>query len=153
MCPPLLKWCLWLFWIWLWFMRVNSAGIMVGIPWCRKSSGSSCSSSWECPAVETTLGGSFSLGFFYVKSDWPRQLVLTCCTSFSWFVQALIHLESIQPTQNQIRYIDSWVEKFIDPSPDNPGVASIAEREELSSIFLEVMFRYFCFRLFSENRL
>ncbi|KAI8523127.1 hypothetical protein RHMOL_Rhmol13G0050000 [Rhododendron molle] len=54
-------------------------------------------------------------------------------------LEALIHLESIQPTQNQIRYIDSWVEKFIDPSPDNPGAASIAEREELSGIFLEFL--------------
>lgn len=28
--------------------------------------------------------------------------------------------------------------KFIVPNPENPNVASVAEREELSSIFLEV---------------
>ncbi|KAL6968143.1 hypothetical protein U1Q18_033946 [Sarracenia purpurea var. burkii] len=54
-------------------------------------------------------------------------------------LEALIHLESIQPPPKQIGYLDSLVEKFIFPSPDNPSVASIAEREELSSIFLEFL--------------
>ena len=36
-------------------------------------------------------------------------------------------------------YLDSLVDKFIVPTADNPNVASITEREELSSIFLEVV--------------
>lgn len=51
----------------------------------------------------------------------------------------MIHLESIQTLPKQIEYLDSLVEKFIVPSPDNPSVASVDEREELSSIFLEVI--------------
>lgn len=54
-------------------------------------------------------------------------------------LEALIHLESIQPPPKQMGYLDSLVEKFLVPSPDNPNIASIAEREELSSIFLEFL--------------
>ncbi|XAR58675.1 hypothetical protein NMG60_11014160 [Bertholletia excelsa] len=54
-------------------------------------------------------------------------------------LEALIHLESIQPPPKQIEYLNSLVEKFIVPSPDNQNVASVAEREELSSIFLEFL--------------
>lgn len=53
-------------------------------------------------------------------------------------LQAMIHLESIQPLPKQIEYIDSLVEKFIYPNPENLSVASVEEREELSNIFLEV---------------
>ncbi|KAG9149410.1 hypothetical protein Leryth_003373 [Lithospermum erythrorhizon] len=54
-------------------------------------------------------------------------------------LEAFIHLESIQPLPKHIDYLDSLVEKFIAPSPDNQSVASVAEREELSSIFLEFL--------------
>ncbi|CAL5353581.1 unnamed protein product [Camellia sinensis] len=54
-------------------------------------------------------------------------------------LEALIHLESIQQPPKQVGYLDSLVEKFLVPSPDNPNIASIAEREELSSIFLEFL--------------
>lgn len=54
-------------------------------------------------------------------------------------MQAMIHLESIQTLPKQIEYLDSLVEKFIVPGPDNPGIASVDDREELSSIFLEVI--------------
>lgn len=53
-------------------------------------------------------------------------------------LQALIHMESIQSLPKQINRLDSLVEKFIAPGPDNPNPASYIEREELSSIFLEV---------------
>lgn len=53
-------------------------------------------------------------------------------------MQALIHFESIQSLPKQIDYLDSLVVKFIEPSSENPNVASVEEREELSSIFLEV---------------
>ncbi|THF99737.1 hypothetical protein TEA_001139 [Camellia sinensis var. sinensis] len=54
-------------------------------------------------------------------------------------LEALIHLESIQQPPKQVGYLDSLVEKFLVPSPDNLNIASIAEREELSSIFLEFL--------------
>ncbi|XP_052211283.1 pre-mRNA-processing factor 39-1 isoform X2 [Diospyros lotus] len=54
-------------------------------------------------------------------------------------LEALIHLESIQPPPKQIGYLDSLVEKFVAPIPDNPNFGSFAEREELSSIFLEFL--------------
>lgn len=54
-------------------------------------------------------------------------------------LEALIHLESIQSLPKRIDYLDSLVEKFIVPSPDNPNPASFIDREELSSIFLEFL--------------
>ncbi|CAI9107553.1 OLC1v1006930C1 [Oldenlandia corymbosa var. corymbosa] len=54
-------------------------------------------------------------------------------------LEALIHFESVQSLPKRIEYLDSLVNKFIVPSADNPNVASIAEREELSSIFLEFL--------------
>lgn len=53
-------------------------------------------------------------------------------------MQALIHFESIQLLPKRIDYLDSLVVKFIVPSSENSHVASVEEREELSSIFLEV---------------
>ncbi|KAI3449821.1 hypothetical protein Pfo_006486 [Paulownia fortunei] len=52
-------------------------------------------------------------------------------------LEAMIHLESIQSLPKQIEYLDSLVDKFIVPNSDNPSIASVDEREELSSIFLE----------------
>lgn len=54
-------------------------------------------------------------------------------------LEALIHLESIQPLPKRIDHIDSLVDKFIVPNPENPSIASVDEREELSSIFMEFL--------------
>ncbi|OVA14799.1 RNA-processing protein [Macleaya cordata] len=54
-------------------------------------------------------------------------------------LEALIHLESIQPVPKRIEYLDSLVEKFIIPNPDNTNMTSTIDREELSSIFLEFL--------------
>ncbi|CAN4093450.1 unnamed protein product [Withania somnifera] len=54
-------------------------------------------------------------------------------------LEALIHLESIQSLPKRVDFLDSLVDKFLVPSPENPNVASIDEREELSSIFLEFL--------------
>ncbi|XP_076942768.1 pre-mRNA-processing factor 39-1-like [Bidens hawaiensis] len=54
-------------------------------------------------------------------------------------LEALIHMESIQSRPKQIDRLDSLVEKFIAPGPDNLNPASFVEREELSSIFLEFL--------------
>ncbi|XP_047319841.1 pre-mRNA-processing factor 39-2-like isoform X2 [Impatiens glandulifera] len=54
-------------------------------------------------------------------------------------IEALILLESMRPHPKQIEYLDSIVEKFIIPTADNANIASISEREELSSIFLEFL--------------
>lgn len=59
-------------------------------------------------------------------------------------LQAIIHLESIQPQPKRIDYLDSLVDKFIVPTIDTSTVASIDEREELSSIFLEVINYLLC---------
>jgi len=64
-------------------------------------------------------------------------------------MQALIHFETFLPLPKQIDYLDSLVDKFILPSSDSVNAASAAEREELSCIFLEVVFIFlFCFYLF-----
>lgn len=63
-----------------------------------------------------------------------------CVVTSVYVMQALIHMESIQSQPKQIDRLDSLVEKFIAPGPDNLSPASYAEREELSSIFLEVTF-------------
>ncbi|XP_071717760.1 pre-mRNA-processing factor 39-1 [Rutidosis leptorrhynchoides] len=54
-------------------------------------------------------------------------------------LEALIHMESIQSRPKRIDRVDSLVEKFIAPGPDDTNPASYAEREELSSIFLEFL--------------
>ncbi|CAA3001589.1 pre-mRNA-processing factor 39-like isoform X1 [Olea europaea subsp. europaea] len=54
-------------------------------------------------------------------------------------LEALIHLESIQPLPKRLDYLDSLVDKFVVSNPDSPNVSSTAEREELSSIFLEFL--------------
>ncbi|KAJ9547838.1 hypothetical protein OSB04_020381 [Centaurea solstitialis] len=54
-------------------------------------------------------------------------------------LEALIHIESIQSLPKRIDHLDSLVEKFISPGPDDPNAASHIEREELSGIFLEFL--------------
>ena len=47
-------------------------------------------------------------------------------------------METVLPFSKRTDHLDTLVEKFIVSNPDSPNTASIAEREELSSIFLEV---------------
>ncbi|XP_062079656.1 pre-mRNA-processing factor 39-1 isoform X2 [Humulus lupulus] len=54
-------------------------------------------------------------------------------------LEALIHFESIQSQPKQIDYLESLVLRFIEPNSETLNVASVAEREELSSIFLEFL--------------
>ncbi|XP_010262449.1 PREDICTED: pre-mRNA-processing factor 39-like isoform X2 [Nelumbo nucifera] len=54
-------------------------------------------------------------------------------------LEALIHLEAIQSVPKNIDHLDSLVEKYIVPSPDNSSVMSTADREEISSIYLEFL--------------
>ncbi|GMH30903.1 hypothetical protein Nepgr_032746 [Nepenthes gracilis] len=56
-------------------------------------------------------------------------------------LEALLYLESIQSLPKRIEYLDSLVDKFIMPNPDNLNTtsASIADQEELSRIFLEFL--------------
>jgi pre-mRNA-processing factor 39 len=55
----------------------------------------------------------------------------------------MIHLESIGSSPKRIEFLDSLVEKFITPNSENAtGVAGSSEREELSCVFLEVIFSF-----------
>jgi hypothetical protein len=56
-------------------------------------------------------------------------------------VQAIIHLESFFPCEKRIEFIDSIVEKFLTPEPSQGELSSLGDKEEISSIFLEVIFR------------
>jgi hypothetical protein len=47
-------------------------------------------------------------------------------------------LESIFPSEKRIDLLDSLVEKFLTPEPTQGDLASLSDKEELSSIFLEV---------------
>ncbi|KAK9160262.1 hypothetical protein Syun_006603 [Stephania yunnanensis] len=53
------------------------------------------------------------------------------------FLEALIHLETIQSGLKRLDYLDSLVEKFVVPNADTSSSASPYDREELSSIYLE----------------
>ncbi|KAM5563320.1 pre-mRNA-processing factor 39 [Rosa sericea] len=55
------------------------------------------------------------------------------------FLEALIHFESIHSLPKQIDYIDSLVVKFVESNSENPNFASVADREELSCIYLEFL--------------
>lgn len=46
-------------------------------------------------------------------------------------------MESIQPDPNRTHYVDSLVEKYIIPGPDNS--ASVTDREEVSSTFVKFL--------------
>nr|GEX88642.1 pre-mRNA-processing factor 39-like isoform X1 [Tanacetum cinerariifolium] len=54
-------------------------------------------------------------------------------------LEALIHIESIQSLPKQVNHLDSLVDKFISPGPDNSSAACFIEREEISSIGLEFL--------------
>ncbi|XP_050106981.1 pre-mRNA-processing factor 39-1-like isoform X2 [Malus sylvestris] len=53
------------------------------------------------------------------------------------FLESMMVFETIQPLPKRIDHIDSLVVKFIEPSSENPNFASVADREELSGIYLE----------------
>lgn len=83
--------------------------------------------------------------FVYLVSgnvEKAREIIdkaLENCPLSKPLLEVIIHLESIQSLPKRIDYLDSLVNKFMVPSPDNPGATSIIEREELSSIFLEFL--------------
>ncbi|KAK8289165.1 hypothetical protein V6Z12_D07G173800 [Gossypium hirsutum] len=52
------------------------------------------------------------------------------------FLEALIHFETILPQPREIDYLQSLVDKFISPNSDG----SAADKEDLSSIFLEAAY-------------
>ncbi|KAJ0967496.1 hypothetical protein J5N97_024413 [Dioscorea zingiberensis] len=55
------------------------------------------------------------------------------------FLEAVIHLESIQSSPKRFDYLDSLVEKYIVPNPESPSLAITSDREELSSVYLEFL--------------
>lgn len=66
-----------------------------------------------------------------------------------YLVQALIFFESFQSLPKRIDYLDSLVDKFVVGNPDSSTITSIADREDVSSIFLEVIgLHLFLFNLF-----
>ncbi|KDP26468.1 hypothetical protein JCGZ_17626 [Jatropha curcas] len=54
-------------------------------------------------------------------------------------LEAFIYHESIQSLPKRIDYIDSLVDKFIAPNSDSLNSASVADKEEISCIFLEFL--------------
>ncbi|XP_051141823.1 pre-mRNA-processing factor 39-1-like isoform X2 [Andrographis paniculata] len=83
--------------------------------------------------------------FIYLVSgnvDKARQILVQGIESAQLskpLLEAMIHLESIQPLPKQIEHLDSLIEKFIVPNSENPNVTIVDEREEISSIFLEFL--------------
>ncbi|KAK1367737.1 hypothetical protein POM88_033829 [Heracleum sosnowskyi] len=78
------------------------------------------------------------------KAEKAREILeqaLENCPPSKSLLEAVINLESIQSTPKRIKYLDSLINKFIAPNPDNSGAASFIDREELSSIFLEIRAR------------
>lgn len=59
--------------------------------------------------------------------------------SGSFTLQAVIHLESIFPCEKRIEFLDLLVEKFVIPESSHGEVANLVDKEEISSIFLEVI--------------
>lgn len=72
----------------------------------------------------------FQFGFFFALN----------LTNGTFFLQAVIHLESIFPCEKRIEFLDSLVEKFVTPESSQGEVASLVDKEEISSIFLEVKY-------------
>ncbi|KAL6867622.1 hypothetical protein ACP4OV_015646 [Aristida adscensionis] len=54
-------------------------------------------------------------------------------------LEAVIHLESVFPGEKRIEFLDSLVAKFLTPEPSQPEEASLGDKEEISSIFLEFL--------------
>ncbi|XP_051118634.1 pre-mRNA-processing factor 39-1-like isoform X2 [Andrographis paniculata] len=97
----------------------------------------------QSPALPL-LFAQFSRFIFLVSGDFDkaREILVQGVDGAQLskpLLEAVIHLESIQPPPKQIEYLDSLVGKFVVPNPESTTVASIDEREELSSIFLEFL--------------
>ncbi|WVZ55947.1 hypothetical protein U9M48_006544 [Paspalum notatum var. saurae] len=54
-------------------------------------------------------------------------------------LEAIIHLESIFPCEKRVEFLDSLVEKFVTPELSQGDEASLGDKEEISSIFLEFL--------------
>ncbi|XP_062216513.1 pre-mRNA-processing factor 39-1-like [Phragmites australis] len=54
-------------------------------------------------------------------------------------LEAVIHLESMFPCEKRIEFLDSLVEKYLTPEPSQGEIASLGDKEEVSSIFLEFL--------------
>ncbi|KAM0871484.1 hypothetical protein ACQ4PT_039374 [Festuca glaucescens] len=56
-------------------------------------------------------------------------------------LEAVIFLESVFPSEKRIDFLDSLVEKFLtpEPTPTQGELASVSDKEEISSIFLEFL--------------
>lgn len=93
-------------------------------------------SMFNCRCLFSRCSPSFSCFFHFKIYELSWQLFAVL------WVQALIHFESKQSQSKQIDYLDSLVVKFIEPNSEISNAASLGEREELSSIFLEVVFSY-----------
>lgn len=50
-----------------------------------------------------------------------------------------MQLESILPSEKRIEFLDSLVEKFLTAEPTDGEVTSLADKEDISSIFLEFL--------------
>ncbi|KAJ8534631.1 hypothetical protein K7X08_016359 [Anisodus acutangulus] len=112
-----------------------------------------CSMYEHAIAIEKGKEHSQSLSFLFAqysrflylvsgKVDKAREILDEAVESVQLskpLLEALIHLESVQSLPKRIDLLDSLVDKFLVPSPENPNVASVDEREELSSILLEFL--------------
>ena len=56
-------------------------------------------------------------------------------------LEAVIHLESILPCEKRIDLLDSLVEKFVTHESSHGEGSSLVDKEEISSIFLEVIIK------------
>ncbi|OEL33725.1 Pre-mRNA-processing factor 39 [Dichanthelium oligosanthes] len=56
-------------------------------------------------------------------------------------LEAVIHLESIFPCEKRIDFLDSLVEKFVTHESSQGEGSSLGDKEEISSIFLEVIIK------------
>lgn len=59
-----------------------------------------------------------------------------------------MQLESILPSEKRIEFLDSLVEKFLTAEPTEGEVTSLADKEDISSIFLEVILQSYMAVLF-----
>lgn len=58
-----------------------------------------------------------------------------------YLLQAVIFLESIFQSEKRIDLLESLVEKFLAAEQTQGELASLSDKEELSSIYLEVMLK------------
>ncbi|EEE58564.1 hypothetical protein OsJ_09874 [Oryza sativa Japonica Group] len=61
------------------------------------------------------------------------------CDLTKSIIEAIMQLESILPSEKRIEFLDSLVEKFLTAEPTEGEVTSLADKEDISSIFLEFL--------------